>query len=95
MMQNVELAPPEEVIKAVASLDDEDREILQQIVGLLTGCLGDDPQKSAVIIMRNGRVITFANLNADLQCAYDMLAEAHAAFKEQVIGAVPAKEKLN
>lgn len=86
-------ADPAEIAAVVDVLKREDKETLQQVCGLIATCLGEDAPRKAVIIFSDCYTTTYVNINADIQEAYAMLASAHMAFKERVIGEIP--ERLN
>lgn len=87
--------PAKDIVALVEALDDEGKAALQQLCGILAPCFGASATKKAIIVLQENHIVSFINLNADVQESYDLLDSATSVFRERVVGAVPDRKDMN
>jgi hypothetical protein len=85
----------EQLAAHVATLDDEDRETLDLACAMVAPCFGENPKRSAMLVLGDGGTIRLVALNCDAQEAYDLVEFAHQACKDLLVGDKPEVKEMH
>lgn len=82
-------------IEGFNALEGDARKAVCMVGRLLLDCVGESPQRSAMLIFGSGVTVSILSLNAEEQQQVDLMEAAHSVYDKQVIGERPEKGMLN